>query len=90
MQSCPPGPHPCSSRSYDGWAKVYVFERSYRSVPAVPRAQSRANGARRGVWDDCGGNFRGEFTRREGTSNILELIRRLQTARSSDDYVKTS
>ncbi len=40
-----------------GWAKVYVFERSFQRAAAYRRAQASGKAHRRGVWRKCAGNF---------------------------------
>jgi endonuclease YncB( thermonuclease family) len=38
-----------------GWAKVYVYEVSFRRLLAYQRAQHRARRSGRGIWSKCGG-----------------------------------
>jgi endonuclease YncB( thermonuclease family) len=40
-----------------GWAKVYVFERSFQRLARDRTASQRAKENRRGAWAMCGGNF---------------------------------
>ena len=40
-----------------GWARVYVFDRPFRRLPAYRRAARRARRASRGAWRICGGHF---------------------------------
>jgi len=42
----------------DGWAKVYIFNRTpFQQVKRFQAAERRARARSRGVWGRCGGNF---------------------------------
>ena len=49
-----------------GWARVYVFDRPFRRLPAYRRAARRARNASRGAWRLCGGHFHQPLGRRPG------------------------
>ena len=40
-----------------GWAKVYVFRRSFQQLARFGSAERATRHARRAVWRTCGGNF---------------------------------
>jgi hypothetical protein len=40
-----------------GWAEVFVFERPFMRVQKYRKAEKRAAGNNRGVWELCDGDF---------------------------------
>ena len=49
-----------------GWARVYVFDRPFRRLPAYRHAARRARRSSRGVWRLCGGRFHDPLGRAPG------------------------
>ena len=41
----------------DGWAMTYVYEAPFKRLPPYRDAERQADGAHRGVWGRCGGDF---------------------------------